>query len=293
MGAAARPRPRALHGAHRAGRDRRVRRPLPRARRASRGGPAPRSPRSSCSPPSTSSTGSARTRSGCSARTASRSRARCTRSPARAPATRPSASSASAARRARRSPSRSRSSAPRCWPATARSSPRPPTRPRAAERIAGVVARAGIPEGLVRLGATGGCPSVVDLAAGPTRARRDARARRRPPRATPSTARCGARAPAAGRLAGSVKRAFVAREHAGAFVEELALAARGARARRPAARRHADGAARRTRRRSRAAIDEAVALGATLHSGGPAGASRSSPASPRARGSRASASAAR
>ena len=137
----------------------------------------------------------------------------------------------------------------------------------AAQRIAGVVARAGIPEGLVRLGATSGCPSVVDLSAGPPGpdamlVLADAHLLH-----AVDGALWGACA-GSGRLAGSVKRAFVAREHAGAFLEELALAAQALELGDPLLATTqmaplADPAP------LAAAIDEALAAGATLHSGDP------------------------
>ena len=137
----------------------------------------------------------------------------------------------------------------------------------AAARIAGIIARAGIPEGLVRLRSTAGCPSVVDLAAGPSGpdamlVLADAHLGH-----AVDGALWGACA-GTGRLAGSVKRAFVAREHAGAFVEELALAAAELQVGDPLLATTqmaplADSAP------LAAAIDEALALGATLHSGGP------------------------
>jgi acyl-CoA reductase-like NAD-dependent aldehyde dehydrogenase len=133
----------------------------------------------------------------------------------------------------------------------------------AAERIVGVVARAGIPEGLVRIGPTEGCPAIIDLAGGP--AGPDAMLVLADANVAHAVdgALWGACA-GGGLLAGSVKRAFVAREHAGAFVEELVLAA---------AQLEIGDPLHATTQMSpladpaplAAAIDEALAGGATLH----------------------------
>ena len=299
VGAAARARPRALPRARRAGGDRRVRRPLPRARRRVAAARAPRSPRSSCSPPSTRCAGWPRTRAaltGAHRFALPRALHPLTRASAGyapvgvvgirgargAPFAEPLATVGAAllagngvvlapaadARRRRRADRR------RARPRRPPRGPRPRRR-----RLARALRRASLEEGAGPRG-----PDAMIVLA-------DANAR-----ATPPTARCGARAPAAGQLAGSVKRVYVARERSDELLEALCARGAGARARRPAAapttqlgplagragRRCARGrdrrGASRSARRCTAAADASPAHRRVLRAGDPHRRARRAPA---------------
>ena len=142
----------------------------------------------------------------------------------------------------------------------------------AGSRIAGVIARAGVPEGLVRVAnvSLARCARVIEEGAGPRGP--DAMIVLADARVTSAAdGAAWAACAGAGALAGSLKRVYVSRECHAAFLEELCRAAAEVELGDPLADTTqlgplADAAVAGA---LDAAIAEAVAGGATLHCGGP------------------------
>ena len=142
----------------------------------------------------------------------------------------------------------------------------------AAERVAGVLARAGLPEGLVRIGpaaALEGCERTLDLAEGPLGP--DAMivlADAKLPHAVEGAlwAACAG----AGQLTGSLKRIYVASERCEELLEALVRGAEEIELGDPLAPHTQLGplAGEGAAASLEAAIEEAVALGGVLHCGG-------------------------
>jgi len=142
----------------------------------------------------------------------------------------------------------------------------------AAERVSGVLTRAGLPEGLVRIAgpeALAGCAATLDLDAGPSApdamiVLADAKLDHAVEGAL--WAACAG----AGQLAGSLQRAYVVDECFEEFSRELVLAAQALEPGDPLAAQTQLGpvASEAAAAALEDAIEEAVALGATVHCGG-------------------------